>query len=77
MSGRVRALLLSSSLLVTLAPFAAGCSHVRPWQREDLARRTMVADQEPGETRFDDHARTSREGAGGGSGQAGGGCGCN
>jgi hypothetical protein len=76
MSGRARSLLLSSSLAFTLAA-SAGCSHVQPWQREDLARRTMVADQEPGEARFDEHSRTSREGAGGGSGQAGGGCGCN
>jgi Domain of unknown function (DUF4266) len=55
----------------------SGCTVVRPWQREDLARRTMVNDQEPGETRFDEHQHVSREGAAGGTGQAGGGCGCN
>ena len=82
MSGRARSLLLRSSsfvvsLVLAAAALATGCSHVKPWQREDLARRTMVADQEPGEARFDGHSRTSREGAGGGSGQAGGGCGCN
>jgi hypothetical protein len=82
MPGRARSLHLSSSSLVVslvlaACALAAGCSHVHPWQREDLARRTMIADQEPGEARFDGHSRTSREGAGGGSGQAGGGCGCN
>jgi hypothetical protein len=50
---------------------------VKPYQREHLSRRSMVNDREPGEERFDDHARTSREGAAGGSGHAGGGCGCN
>jgi hypothetical protein len=56
----------------------AACSHVRPWQREDLARRPMVNDQAAGEARFGEHARDSREGAMGGTGdQAGGGCGCN
>jgi hypothetical protein len=84
MSARVRSLVLSSSsilrLVLALAAASlavAGCSHVQPWQREDLARPTMVGDQEPGEARFDEHARTAREGGAGGSGQAGGGCGCN
>jgi hypothetical protein len=77
MSGPARALLLRFFLISALATLATACSHVQPWQREDLARPSMVSDQEPGEARFDDHARTSREGAGGGSGQAGGGCGCN
>ena len=76
MPGRVRSSLISIALLLSLLA-GAGCARVRPWQREDLARRTMVADQEPGEARFDEHARSSREGAEVGSGQAGGGCGCN
>jgi hypothetical protein len=63
--------------LVVAATLAGGCARVKPWQREDLARRTMVADREPGETRFEQHARGSREGADGGTGHAGGGCGCN
>ena len=49
----------------------------KPWQREDLARRAMIEDREPGEARFEQHARGSREGADGGTGEAGGGCGCN
>ena len=70
-----------SSRLVALAALLAlpsvGCARVRPWQREDLARRAMRDDQAPGEIRFDQHARGAREGADGGSGHAGGGCGCN
>ena len=76
MPGPLRSLLRLAVAASVLASFAA-CSHVKPWQREDLARRAMVADQEPGEARFDEHQRASREGAAGGSGQSGGGCGCN
>jgi Domain of unknown function (DUF4266) len=53
------------------------CCTPRPWQREYLTRRAMVADQDKGESRFQQHARGSREGADGGTGEAGGGCGCN
>jgi hypothetical protein len=64
-------------LALAVAASVSGCARVKPWQREDLARRTMVSDQEPGEARFDGHIRSSREGGEGGSGSAGGGCGCN
>ncbi len=56
---------------------AAGCARVKPYQRENLARRSMERDRGRGETRFEQHARGSREGSDGGSGEAGGGCGCN
>jgi Domain of unknown function (DUF4266) len=69
--------LLIIALASTLAATAAGCARVKPYQREHLARPSMVADRQPGEARFDQHARGSREGADGGTGQAGGGCGCN
>lgn len=69
---------LVAVVLVALGSFATGCAaHVKPWQREDLARRPMVNDLEPGEERFQQHSRGSREGADGGTGAAGGGCGCN
>jgi len=56
---------------------AAGCMRVRPYQREQLARRSMTTAQSPGEARFEQHARGAREGAEGGGGEPGGGCGCN
>jgi hypothetical protein len=56
---------------------AAGCVTVKPWQREELARPSMTADQTAGEERFQSHSRGAREGAEGGTGQASGGCGCN
>ena len=64
-------------ILVGLLGTLSACAEVRPWQREDLARPSMISDRTAGEARFDDHSRSAREGAEGGSGQAGGGCGCN
>jgi hypothetical protein len=66
-----RTLILAGVLLL------GACTTVKPWQREDLSRRTMVDDNAAGEARFGDHSRAAREGAVGGGGEAGGGCGCN
>ena len=65
------------ALAASLGAAAAGCARVKPYQREHLARPSVVADRQPGEIRFEQHARGSREGADGGTGEAGGGCGCN
>jgi len=54
-----------------------GCVVVRAHERGNLAKRAMTNDRDPGETRFEQHERGSREGADGGTGQPGGGCGCN
>ena len=56
---------------------ASGCVRVRAHQRGNLAKRAMTNDRDPGEARFGQHATGSREGADGGTGQPGGGCGCN
>jgi hypothetical protein len=55
----------------------SGCVAVRAHQREHLAKRAMTNDRDPGEARFGQHASGSREAADGGTGQPGGGCGCN
>lgn len=54
-----------------------GCARVKPYEREHLSRRSMTADEAAGQARFEHHSRGSREGAAGGTGKAGGGCGCN
>ncbi|HUQ08177.1 MAG TPA: DUF4266 domain-containing protein [Kofleriaceae bacterium] len=54
-----------------------GCAVVRPHERQNLARRTMTEDRPPGYRRFQQHQTGSREGADGGTGEPGGGCGCN
>lgn len=69
---------LSMIALCLLASLGlGGCLVVRPHQRENLARRSMTADRDAGEVRFGQHQTGSREGADGGTGQPGGGCGCN
>lgn len=55
----------------------SGCVVVRAHERGHLAKRAMTGDQDAGEARFAGHERGSREGAEGGTGQPGGGCGCN
>ena len=58
---------------------ASGCRHappVKPWQRANLTRRAMQFDDGL-EGRFRQHMFSSREGAEGGYGHVGGGCGCN
>jgi hypothetical protein len=66
-----------TTLLLLFSIAASGCVRVRAHQRGNLAKRAMTEDREPGETRFGQHATGSREGADGGTGQPGGGCGCN
>jgi hypothetical protein len=56
---------------------STGCVAVRAHQRGHLAKRAMIEDRDPGESRFLEHERGAREGAEGGTGQPGGGCGCN
>jgi hypothetical protein len=63
--------------LLILAIGASACATVRPYEREHLANRHMISERSRGERRFEQHARGAREGADGGTGEAGGGCGCN
>jgi hypothetical protein len=61
------------------AALLAGCGRfaVRPNEKEHLADRTMRFDADEQELAADDHILESREGASGGRGTGGGGCGCN
>ncbi|RLT94453.1 DUF4266 domain-containing protein [Ketobacter sp.] len=60
------------------AGLLAGCetAPVKAWQRGDLARTEMAWQPDPMESAFRDHVYTSKEGASGGVGTGGGGCGC-
>ena len=64
-------------LLIFLSQLAVSCVRVKPYQKGNLAKRHMVSERDSGEARFEQHARGAREGADGGTGSAGGGCGCN
>jgi Domain of unknown function (DUF4266) len=67
--------------LVAAAVVSNGCSvskwTVRPHQRELLADKIMSLDAIGQEQAAEQHILENREGAVGGSGTSGGGCGCN
>jgi hypothetical protein len=73
---KLRVLAVLAVALAT-AVAASGCVVVKAHQRENLAKRSMTSDRDTGETRFAAHQTSAREGAEGGTGQPGGGCGCN
>jgi hypothetical protein len=59
----------------------AGCSNFEPWvkpyERDRLADPIMALDTDPVSSSYIQHVYEAREGARGGKGAAGGGCGCN
>ncbi len=72
----MKRLLLAACALVLVA----GCSslpQVQPWEKGNLAKPEMAFDPDVLDTRFTDHIYFSKEGASGGAGVGGGGCGCN
>ena len=61
-----------------LGAAATGCVVVKPYQRERLTERCMSPGfGDASELKFRGHWEGSRQGAEGGFGTAGGGCGCN
>lgn len=68
-------------MLVVIAGLAwvAGCGRafVRASEKEFLADKVMVYDNDPLQLESDSHVIEEREGAIGGHGAGGGGCGCN
>ncbi len=69
--------LLPLLLLASLS----GCSGIEPWvkpyERDKLADPIMALDSDAVSTAYMQHVYEAREGARGGEGAAGGGCGCN
>ncbi len=67
----------STALLFTIvAAGASGCVAVKSWERGRLAHPSMQMSPKLGDG-FRSHMTPIREGAVGGEGQIGGGCGCN
>ena len=64
-------------LLLLAALVLAGCETVQPWERGTLAREDMQWQPDVMEDRLRNHIHYSKEASSGGSGAAGGGCGCN
>ena len=78
MTNRTIARILALGVLLAAT---AGCSSVEPWvkpyERDRLADPIMALDADPVSTAYIQHVYEAREGARGGEGAAGGGCGCN
>lgn len=55
----------------------AGCATILPYERERLAQADMQLASSPELSLAEGHATEVREGAAGGMGGSGGGCGCN
>lgn len=71
-----------SRILLAMLAIAAisGCSiepWVKPYERDRLADPIMFLDTDPVSSAYIYHVYEAREGARGGEGTAGGGCGCN
>lgn len=64
-------------ILLMALVMTSGCSTVKPWQRDLLAKPHMALDSDPLQSSFDDHIYFSKEASSGGRGFGGGGCGCN
>jgi hypothetical protein len=72
----------SRFVLLAIAVVAvSGCSNIEPWvkpyERDRLADPIMALDTDPVSSAYIQHVYEAREGARGGEGAAGGGCGCN
>ena len=68
-----------SILLFLVLSLAAACGRqaVRASEKEFLADQVMVFDEDVQGAAAEDHVLSNREGAAGGRGTGGGGCGCN
>lgn len=73
---RRRTARLGLALLMTAALWTPGCATVKPWQRGTLADACMIFDADGNLVSYMTHWQESREGAMGGFGVQGGGCGC-
>lgn len=75
--GTARAIVTALLLLSLLS----GCGNIEPWvkpyERDRLADPIMALDADPVSSAYLQHVFEAREGARGGEGAAGGGCGCN
>jgi hypothetical protein len=73
--------MIKLTAITIIALSMMGCSivkEVKPWEKETLARPIMqFGSIHPEMTKFESHTYFSKEASRGGSGVAGGGCGCN
>jgi hypothetical protein len=70
---RITTLLTAVAILFTLS----GCTVVKPWERDLLARRDMAFESDTLEAAREAHIYFSKEASMPGGSGGGGGCGCN
>jgi hypothetical protein len=79
-AGAIPGALLRALSAAGLLLLLGGCTTLEPvaaWERGYLADAAMQWDDSPREARLRGHVYASKEASQGGSGSAGGGCGCN
>ena len=64
-------------MLLLIGGLITACTPVQPWQRGYLAKPEMAWQPDVLESALNKHIFFSKEASSGGSGAAGGGCGCN
>ncbi len=72
--------ILSACVWVVAAASLGACSglgQVSPWEKGILAKPEMTFEGDRLDTNYVEHIYSSKEGASGGAGVGGGGCGCN
>jgi len=75
----MRASVMSLLALAALS-LLGGCGslgQVSPWEKGNLAKPEMTFEGDRLDNNFTEHIYSSKEGASGGAGVGGGGCGCN
>ena len=73
----IRRLALGLLAGTCLCVFASGCTVVKPWERDTLARKDMSFDPDSLESARRAHVYFAKEASLQGGGTGGGGCGCN
>jgi len=74
---RMRLVARAAAVLALLALGACANIGPKPWERDLMAKPEMTLDAAAIDAAIDDHVYFSKEGATGGRGFGGGGCGCN
>ena len=73
--------MIRTTAILTLSLALGACAYAppKPWEKGELAKPSMQFDApaERLEARYQEHVYFSKEGASGGYGVGGGGCGCN
>ena len=69
--------LLGAAAVLAMVASSMGCTVVRPWDRDMLARQDMAWDPDPLEAARKGHVYFAKEATGVHGGGGGGGCGCN